>query len=169
MPVATRRHTVWQRTHPAELHQCLSDSASLAIDSIDSIDELHEPVADLAQHMESWLRTRIQVNAYASWTPTEGFGIHWDDHDVIVGQVEGAKRGRLYRPTRQAPMHHDVAFPELPPEPPPETPVADVVLNPGDVLDLPRGWWRAVTADQGTASPHLTCGLGPHTGAYLIG
>ncbi|MFE2970140.1 cupin domain-containing protein [Streptomyces sp. NPDC059340] len=162
VPVTTRRHTVWQRTHPAELHQCLSGGASLAIDAID---ELHEPVADLAQHLESWLRTRIQVNAYASWTPTEGFGIHWDDHDVIVVQVEGAKRWRLYGPTRQAPMHHDVAFPE----PPPETPVADVVLNPGDVLYLPRGWWHAVTADQGTASLHLTCGLGPHTGAHLIG
>ncbi|MFD8217616.1 JmjC domain-containing protein [Streptomyces sp. NPDC059697] len=106
-----------------------------------------------------------QVNAYASWTPTEGFGIHWDDHDVIVVQVEGAKRWRLYGPTRQAPMHHDVAFPE----PPPEPPVADVVLNPGDVLYLPRGWWHAVTADQGTDSLYLTCGIGPDTGAHLIG
>ncbi|MFD9196436.1 cupin domain-containing protein [Streptomyces phaeochromogenes] len=162
VPVSTRRHTVWQRTHPAELHQCLADGASLAIDAID---ELHEPVADLAQHLESWLRTHVQVNAYASWTPTEGFGIHWDDHDVIVVQVQGAKRWRLYGPTRHAPMHHDVAFPG----PPPKTLVADLVLDPGDVLYLPRGWWHAVTADQGTASLHLTCGLGPHTGAHLIG
>jgi hypothetical protein len=42
-------------------------------------------------------------------------------------------------------------------------------LEPGDVLYLPRGWWHAVSADQGVRSLHLTCGLTPHTGADLIG
>ncbi|MEV5479986.1 MULTISPECIES: cupin domain-containing protein [Streptomyces] len=161
VPVTTRRHTVWQRTHPTELHQCLAEGASLVIDAID---ELHEPVADLAQHLESWLRTHVQVNAYASWSAREGFGTHWDDHDVIVVQVEGSKHWRLYGPTRIAPMHRDTAQPE----PPPEQPVADLVLEPGDVLYLPRGWWHAVAADQGVRSLHLTCGLTPHTGADLL-
>ncbi|MFE2159889.1 JmjC domain-containing protein [Streptomyces lydicus] len=161
-PVTTRRHTVWQRTHPAELHRCLAEGASLVIDAID---ELHEPVSDLAQHLESWLHTHVQINAYASWSAQEGFGTHWDDHDVIVVQVEGSKHWRLYGPTRIAPMHRDTAQPE----PPPEQPIADLVLEPGDVLYLPRGWWHAVAADQGVRSLHLTCGLTPHTGADLIG
>lgn len=160
-PVTTRRHTVWQRTHPADLHQCLAEGASLVVDAID---ELHEPVADLAQHLEGWLRTHVQVNAYASWSAREGFGTHWDDHDVMVVQVEGSKHWRLYGPTRIAPMHRDTAQPDAPPE----HPVADLVLEPGDVLYLPRGWWHAVAADQGVHSLHLTCGLTPHTGADLI-
>ncbi|QIK04719.1 cupin [Streptomyces sp. ID38640] len=162
VPVTTRRHTIWQRTHPAELHQRLAEGASLVIDSID---ELHEPVAGLAQHLESWLRTHVQVNAYASWSAREGFGTHWDDHDVIVVQVEGSKHWRIFGPTRIAPMHHDTSQPE----PPPEQPIADLVLEPGDVLYLPRGWWHAVAADQGVRSLHLTCGLTPHTGADLLG
>ncbi|MEU7205525.1 cupin domain-containing protein [Streptomyces sp. NPDC045470] len=161
VPVVTRRSTVWQRTHPAELHERLADGASLVVDAID---ELHAPIGALAQGLEGWLRTHVQVNAYASWTSTEGFGTHWDDHDVIVVQVAGAKRWRLFGLTRTAPMYRDVAEPEGPPP----GPVADLVLHPGDVLYLPRGWWHAVTADQGSASLHLTCGIGTHTGADLI-
>ncbi len=159
--MVTRRSTVWQRIHPAELHERLADGASLVVDAID---ELHAPISALAQDLEGWLRTHVQVNAYASWTSTEGFGTHWDDHDVIVVQVAGAKRWRLFGPTRTAPMYRDVAEPEQPPT----EPVADLVLHPGDVLYLPRGWWHAVTADQGSASLHLTFGIGTHTGADLI-
>ena len=160
-PVTTRRSTVWHRVHPDELHARLAEGASLVLDAID---ELHEPVGDLATGPESWLRTGVQVNAYASWTPTEGFGAHWDDHDVIVVQVEGSKHWRIYGPTRHKPMYRDVAVPEQPLA----DPLADLVLQPGDVLYLPRGWWHAVTADQGTPSLHLTCGITPHTGAGLI-
>lgn len=162
VPVTTRRSTVWHRVHPDELHQRLAEGASLVVDAID---ELHEPIGDLAAGLEGWLRTGVQVNAYASWTATEGFGTHWDDHDVIVVQVEGSKRWKIFGPTRDKPMFRDVATPE----PPPDTPVADIVLGPGDVLYLPRGWWHAVTADQGTPSLHLTCGISPHTGADLLG
>lgn len=161
-PVTTRRHTVWQRVHPEDLHQRLAEGASLVVDAID---ELHEPIGDLAAELEGWLRTSVQVNAYASWTATEGFGTHWDDHDVIVVQIEGSKRWKIFGPTRHKPMFRDVATPEDPPD----NPVAELVLDPGDVLYLPRGWWHAVTADQGTHSLHLTCGITPHTGAALLG
>lgn len=62
-------------------------------------------------------------------------------------------------------LHRDVADPE----PPPPEPAAEPVLRPGDLLYLPRGWWHAVTADQGTHSLHLTCGITPpHTGSRLL-
>jgi hypothetical protein len=160
-PAVTRRTTVWQRIHPAELHERLTEGASLVLDAID---HLHEPIGDLATALERHLRTRIQVNAYASWTEHEGFGTHWDDHDVLVLQIAGAKRWRLYGPTRHQPMYRDTAAPAAPPT----DPVAELVLEPGDLLYLPRGWWHAVTADQGTHSLHLTCGMTPHTGADLI-
>ncbi|WP_274562464.1 cupin domain-containing protein [Streptomyces spiramyceticus] len=160
-PVVTRRRTVWQRLQPAMLHQQLEHGATLVLDAVD---ELHDGVGQLTRQLERWLRTGVQANLYASWTSTEGFGVHWDDHDVIVVQLDGAKRWRLYGPTRTAPMYCDVDVPE---EPPAE-PVADLVLTAGDVLYLPRGWWHAVAASEGQHSLHLTCGLQTTTGADLI-
>ncbi|MEU9499710.1 cupin domain-containing protein [Streptomyces sp. NPDC048196] len=81
---------------------------------IDAIDELHEPVADLAQHLEGWLRTHVQVNAYASWSAQEGFGTHWDDHDVIVVQVEATSTGSF---TVRPESHRCTATRPRPPAP----------------------------------------------------
>ncbi|MFF8976640.1 cupin domain-containing protein [Streptomyces cellulosae] len=161
VPVITRRSTVWHRLRPAELHRHLAEGATLVLDAID---ELHPAVGHLAQELERHLRTGIQVNAYASWTPEEGFGVHWDDHDVLVLQLDGAKRWRIYGPTRHAPLHRDTDVPE----PPPNDPLAELVLNAGDMLYLPRGWWHAVAASEGVHSLHLTCGMQTTTGADLL-
>ncbi|MFF8367825.1 cupin domain-containing protein [Streptomyces lydicus] len=160
-PFVTRRSTVWHRLHPAALHEQLSQGATLVIDAVD---ELHSGVQRLARDLETWLRTQVQVNLYASWTGREGFETHWDDHDVVVVQLDGAKRWKLYGPTRVAPMHRDVEAPEEPPE----EPTAEFVLKTGDMLYLPRGWWHNVSASEGERSLHLTCGLTTMTGADLI-
>ncbi|MFC9231384.1 cupin domain-containing protein [Streptomyces decoyicus] len=160
-PFVTRRSTVWHRLHPSALHEQLGQGATLVIDAVD---ELHPGVQRLASDLEAWLRTQVQVNLYASWTGREGFGTHWDDHDVVVVQLDGAKRWKIFGPTRVAPMHRDVEAPEEPPE----KPTADVVLKAGDMLYLPRGWWHNVAASEGERSLHLTCGLTTMTGADLI-
>ncbi|MFE0047590.1 cupin domain-containing protein [Streptomyces albireticuli] len=160
-PVTTHRHTVWHRLHPAELHARLCEGASLALDGAD---ELHGPLARFAEGLERRFRTRARANVYASWTAREGFGTHWDDHDVVVVQLDGAKRWKIFGATRAHPLYRDV---EQPGEPPAE-PLADVVLRTGDLLYVPRGWWHAVSADQGTRSLHVTFGLDPHTPSDLL-
>ncbi|MBO0653575.1 cupin-like domain-containing protein [Streptomyces triculaminicus] len=157
-----RRGVSWYQPQPAEFHARLAEGASLVIDAIDQI---HPPVREAAAGLERFFRTPVQVNAYASWTAEEGFGTHWDDHDVVVLQLEGSKRWKIYGPTRQAPAWRDVEVPEAPTG----EPITDIVLTPGDMLYLPRGWWHAVSADQGTASLHLTFGLAAQTGAEFLG
>ncbi|QTZ92760.1 cupin domain-containing protein [Streptomyces auratus] len=159
-PVVSKRHTVWHRIEPAGLHHQLKDGASLVLDAVDA---LHPGAEDLATALERHFRTDVQVNLYASWTPQEGFGVHWDDHDVVVVQLEGAKRWKLYGATRIDPLRVDTEAPE----PPTGAPVAEIVLQAGDMLYLPRGWWHAVAATEGR-SLHLTCGLKPTTGADLL-
>jgi hypothetical protein len=156
-----RRGVSWYQPQPADFHARLAEGASLVIDAIDQV---HPPVREAAAGLERFFRTPVQVNAYASWTAEEGFGTHWDDHDVVVLQLEGSKRWKIHGPTRQAPAWRDVEAPEAPAG----DPIADIVLAPGDLLYLPRGWWHAVSADQGTASLHLTFGLTTQTGAEFL-
>ncbi|AIA06472.1 cupin domain-containing protein [Streptomyces noursei] len=159
-PVVSKRHTVWRRIEPGNLHHQLADGASLVLDAVDA---LHRGVEGLAEALERHLRTDVQVNLYASWTSKEGFGLHFDDHDVVVLQLEGAKRWKIHTPTRTDPLRIDVEAPE----PPDGEPLAEIVLQAGDMLYLPRGWWHAVAATEGR-SLHLTCGLKPTTGADLL-
>ncbi|GHI10212.1 cupin [Streptomyces cellostaticus] len=159
-PVVSKRHTVWHRIEPGNLHRQLSEGASLVLDAVDT---LHRGVERFAEALERHLRTDVQVNLYASWTSKEGFGLHFDDHDVVVVQLEGAKRWKIHEPTRIDPLRVDVEAPE----PPHGEPVAEIVLRAGDMLYLPRGWWHAVAATEGR-SLHLTCGLKPTTGADLL-
>ena len=97
-PVPDERYAVRRRTRrgvsypvldPARLREELAAGATLVLDGVD---ELHRPVRDLAASLERELGERTQVNLYASWRERRGFGMHWDDHDVLVLQVSGRKR-----------------------------------------------------------------------------
>ncbi|WP_106402583.1 cupin domain-containing protein [Actinocorallia populi] len=156
-----RRMQPWHAPQPHLLSAQLRKGATLVLDAIE---EMHPPIRDLVSALERQLRTGVQVNAYASWTAKEGFGVHWDDHDVIVIQISGAKRWRVYGPTRPAPLYRDVDFDDAPPT----TPIDEFTLRAGDVLHVPRGWWHAAAASTGQPSLHLTCGLTTHTGVDLL-
>lgn len=156
-----RRMPSWDAPQPHLVAQQLRDGATLVLDAIE---EMHPPIGAMVNTLERHLRTCVQVNAYASWTAKEGFGVHWDDHDVIVLQVSGAKRWRIYGPTRPAPLYRDVEFDDTPPE----HPIDEFTLQPGDALHVPRGWWHAAAASTGQPSLHLTCGLATNTGVDLL-
>ncbi|GGT69923.1 cupin domain-containing protein [Actinomadura citrea] len=156
-----RRMPPWEAPQPHLVAEQLRNGATLVLDAIE---EMHPPIGAMVSTLERHLRTGVQVNAYASWTAREGFGVHWDDHDVIVLQVSGAKRWRIYGPTRPAPLYRDIEFDDASPE----HPIDEFVLQAGDALHVPRGWWHAAAASTGQHSLHLTCGLATHTGVDLL-
>jgi len=158
--VPARRGGTISRLLPAALTEQLRGGATLVLDAVE---ELRDPVGDLAARLEHDLREHVQVNAYASWGTSQGFDVHWDDHDVFVLQVIGRKRWRIHGPTRLFPMHRDVAAPERPGG----GPVAEYVLDDGDVLYVPRGHWHDASA-VGEPSLHLTFGYTPATGVDLV-
>ncbi|WP_052425200.1 JmjC domain-containing protein [Streptomyces fulvoviolaceus] len=128
---------------PEALHRHLAEGATMVLNAVD---ELHPDTEHTAADLERLFRTVVRTNLYASWIATEGFGLHFDDHDVLVVQLSGRKRWRFHPPTRAAAMLHDVV---TPPRPTGE-PYADTVLGEGDVLFLPRGWWHGASAGEGT-------------------
>lgn len=142
------------------LHAQLRSGATLILDAAH---ELSPPLQTLCAGLSADFTCFCQANLYASWGETQGFEVHWDDHDVFVIQAEGAKRWRLYGPTRAAPLSAgDPADHLAPPEP-----RDDIVLEAGDVLYLPRGYWHAAV---GLAEPtlHLTVGLTRRTGVDFL-
>lgn len=158
--VPLRRGGSYQRIKHDELATAVRDGATLVIDSID---ELYGPIDELAADLEHHIRERVQVNCYASFGEVHGFDTHWDDHDVLVVQVHGAKHWRVFGPTRPYPTRRDVEHPE----PPTGEPAHDFVLTAGDVLHVPRGWWHDASA-MAEPSVHLTFGFTGANGVDLV-
>jgi ribosomal protein L16 Arg81 hydroxylase len=105
-------------------------------------------------------------NAYLSFSGTGTFGKHWDTHDVFAIQLFGRKRWMVFAPTFPLPLSHhtsDSASQEAI-----GSAQLDVVLDPGDVLYLPRGWWHQAIP---LAQPSFHLSVGTYTATvhdYLV-
>ncbi|HEX8632524.1 MAG TPA: cupin domain-containing protein [Pyrinomonadaceae bacterium] len=147
------------RLQPVKFTGQLRAGATLVLDAVD---ELHEPLEELAAELERLFRERIQINSYAGWHTARGFDLHWDDHDVFILQVAGRKLWRIYGQTRPHPLAGETDNPK-----PTGAPLWEATLEDGDLLYIPRGWWHvAEPLDEPTL--HLTVGIHQRTGIDLL-
>jgi hypothetical protein len=148
------------RVKSSELTKHLREGATLVLDAVD---ELSEPVEELAVKLELLFREHVQVNLYAGWQTSRGFDLHWDDHDVFILQVAGRKRWSVYGETRRAPLVNDVEKAARPTG----EPVWSETLKDGDMLYIPRGWWH-VAEPLAEPTLHLTVGVHNRNGLDLL-
>jgi ribosomal protein L16 Arg81 hydroxylase len=124
---------------------------------MDGVEQYVRAVGTLARSLEVELNFPVQVNTYITPPGQPGLAPHYDDHDVLILQVQGSKIWHLYvgadRPPReiQRDTEKAVAVEGLPAP-------TDVHLEAGDVLYVPRGRVHAAeTASE--QSIHLTVGI----------
>jgi hypothetical protein len=118
------------------------------------------PLAVFCRLLEDALGRGVQANSYYTPSGSQGFGVHHDTHDVLVLQVAGEKRWRLYDPLVELPLKHQRYTGALGDA---GRPTDDFVLRAGDTLYLPRGWLHEAETSA-TDSLHLTIGIAAHTG-----
>jgi hypothetical protein len=170
-PVPSEKWLSWQpnrrksgspipRLNSTALTRELREGATLVLDNVD---ELHRPVRQMAEALERAFHVRVQVNSYSGFRTSHGFDLHWDDHDVFILQVAGRKQWKVYGMTRRFPLASDVESADAPP-----TQVLwEGLLEDGDLLYIPRGWWHVATPlDEPTL--HLTVGVNNLTGADFL-
>ncbi|MCX5605539.1 cupin domain-containing protein [Streptomyces phaeochromogenes] len=141
---------------PADLYRELRGGSMLVLDEVE---DFHSRVRAVVRMLQRGLGERVVVNAYASLVETEGFDLHWDDHDVIVLHITGAKLWKIYGVARQWPMRRDRIPNSIPPDREPQF----IEVSAGDILHVPRGHWHHVRAVE-TPSLHLTIGVTRPTG-----
>ncbi|HEU4508547.1 MAG TPA: cupin domain-containing protein [Pyrinomonadaceae bacterium] len=142
-----------------KITQELNNGATLVLDAVD---ELHEPLRALAEALELFFHERIQINAYSSWRTSRGFDLHWDDHDVFILQVSGRKQWQVHGMTRAYPLAGDPKAPK-----PTGPPLWDNILEPGDLLYIPRGFWH-VAYPLNEPTLHLTVGVHNRAGLDML-
>ncbi|MFF2775902.1 cupin domain-containing protein [Streptomyces sp. NPDC058052] len=139
------------------LWRSLADGSTLVLQALQ---RTWQPITDFVARLGTELGHPVQANAYVTPPQNRGFDDHYDVHDVFVLQVTGTKRWMVHEPVHPAPLRdqpwtaHRAAVAEAARS---EARI-DTVLEPGDVLYLPRGWLHAAEA-LGTVSIHLTLGI----------
>jgi len=131
-----------------------------------SCEEVHRPLRDLCEALERLVRKKVVTNLYAGWRKDNGFDTHWDTQDVLILQVAGRKRWKVWKPTRTHPFRKDHTDPS-PATAPLEDPVWDCVLEPGGMLNIPRGWWH-VANPLDEPCLHLTVTIENHNGIDFL-
>jgi len=115
----------------------------------------HPEVQRFCRSLEGFFGHPVQANAYLTPPGARGLGCHHDTHDVLVLQLHGAKRWRLY----EAPVPDAVkGHPRSKRHEAPGEPTERLDLVAGDCLYLPRGVPHHAEGTD-TISLHLTLGI----------
>lgn len=131
---------------------------------VNEVDVLFPRLRRLVESCEDVFHIHVTANLYAGWRTDNGFDVHWDKHDTVVVQIKGCKNWKVWSPTRLCPLPDERVEPSRAPS---ESPVWEGVLQDGDVLYMPRGWWH-VAYPRDEPSLHVTLGLRHHTGLEFL-
>ena len=131
--------------------------------SFDAIDELHEPLTRLSESFETFFRSDTQINLYAAWRALHGLDLHCDDQEVFILHLEGRKRWLLYGSAVDGVDRTSLGSTAVPPA----GASLDQVLEPGDLLYIPRGCYH-MAVPMNEPALHLTVGVKTPRGMDLL-
>src|SRR3954453_6981975 len=150
----------------ARVRDWVAKGASVVLNDVDS---LTPGLAAVSEALESAGLGKAQGNVYISWQSHKAFPAHYDTHDVWAVQVEGEKTWNVWEgraewpianPAFRAPgqAQHEQAKGRL---------REKVLLRPGGLLYLPRGWYHDALAEA-PASVHVAFGVHAPLGVDLL-
>lgn len=119
------------------LYEYLRNGATLVYNRI-----THEPLIDeISQQIANFANAQTITSGYLALTSSKSsYKCHWDTRDVFAVQLLGRKRWILKKPNFELPLYmqqnKDMDIEE------PEEVYMDVILEAGDILYVPRGWWH---------------------------
>lgn len=128
-------------------------------------------LGEFCRSLEEVFSCHVQTNIYltpqaeADGTANQGFPPHYDNHDVFVMQISGAKAWRLYGAPVETPYRGE-RF-ELSRHQPGEV-TREFTLSAGDCVYIPRGLMHDAENVGAEPSLHITVGLITKTWADLL-
>lgn len=144
-----------RRINKPAFYGLLRGGATLILNRVDG---RHPLIRSLCLDVSKLTGQHTLANGYLAFGQRPSFGKHWDCHDVFAMQLTGRKRWQLYSPTFELPLPHQTSKDhkaECPAEP-----VLDIILESGDILYIPRGWWHCATP-VGEPTFHVAVGVHP--------
>jgi hypothetical protein len=131
--------------------------------SVTRVDDYAPHLKKLSDNIRATLREQIKVGAIVTTGTGGAFRLHYDPEDLIILQVEGRKRWKIFGP----PVVNPIVGAVPPAAPPEDTLIFDEILEPGDFLFLPAGNWHRCE-NESARSLHLGIFFQPPNGLDVI-
>ncbi|WP_198666580.1 JmjC domain-containing protein [Marinomonas shanghaiensis] len=127
----------------------------------------NEPfISNISRQIANFAQAQVITSGYAAFSAKPSYRCHWDTRDVFAVQLKGRKRWILKEPTFELPLYMQQTK-DMPDAEEPEKVYLDVVLEEGDILYVPRGWWHN-PIPIGEETFHLAVGTFAPTGFDYI-
>lgn len=153
---ATREAMPQQRPDPKKLAALIGRGASVVLNDVNT----HTAgIASFCSSLQGATGGSVQANLYFSMSQRQAFGPHNDTHDVFAVHCCGEKVWQVYETKEEWPIAHprfQRSF-EKSAEMAGKV-IAEVKMEPGDLLYLPRGQFHDALASQ-NGSVHLAFGV----------
>jgi ribosomal protein L16 Arg81 hydroxylase len=162
--------------HPSHLSEVFDAYQRGATVRVVGAHRYWKPLWSLCRALQQELSFPVRSNLYCSPPGAQGVELHYDTHDVIVLQLSGRKHWRVFPPQVTLPLEH---YPPLAFESPADAavrrgararvrvgiereacgePVAEVVLETGDLLYVPHGFVHEAWCEA-EHSAHVSVGV----------
>ena len=129
------------------------------------LDRNDASLARFCRTLEHVFSLRVQANVYLTPPGSQGFGTHYDDHDVFILQISGSKRWRFFQKPIPNPYKGEKY---LRGSHTPSNENREYVLRAGDSMYIPRGLMHEAENYGDQPSLHVTVGLLAKTWADLM-
>ncbi|ELK59705.1 cupin-like domain protein [Neisseria meningitidis 87255] len=125
------------RFNKTAVYQYLQDGATMVYNRIDN-----EPFVDtIAKQVAQFAQAQTVVSGYLAFGSSPSYRNHWDTRDVFAVQLIGKKHWTVSAPNFDMPLYMQQAK-DMPHITPSKTVDMEVILEAGDILYIPRGWWH---------------------------
>jgi ribosomal protein L16 Arg81 hydroxylase len=156
--------------HPGAVRAHLDQGQSISLRLLHTV---RPQLALLRDHIQHVTGCRAHVNAYLTPGRQQGLRYHYDPYVTLILQLHGSKAWHLHPPIVERPTEEYMNFrlrgwTEEERAFLSRTPPQTVVLEPGDVFWLPRGWVHSPVTVSEEPSLHLTIALKERTRAWLV-
>lgn len=133
----------------------------------DGIEDVSARVRRVCASLGQRFAAKVGANVYVSHSGVQAFASHCDPHEVFAVQCEGRKLWRIYRDRADRPIQATVLGDQAQIDQAKGPVIMEAVMEPGDVLYIPRGFYHDAIA-QGGRSLHVTFGVQPLYAAGLL-
>lgn len=138
----------------ARIRDALANGYTL---NVNDLADRHPRLRSLSADLCCTLGANIRCNAFLTPAGAKAFPAHFDPHEVLILQLEGAKRWRVFRPQVEAPTPETVSDRTVDPDAV-GPPVIDHSLQAGELLVIPRGYGHEAHCED-ASSLHLTIAI----------